>query len=552
MYVDASTRTVNGKKYTRHLLRESYREKGKVRHRTLANISHCSEQEIQAIKLALKHKHSLQDLGNIDEHVDIHQGVSIGAVWTLWQVSQRLGLVKALGSSQEGKRALWQVFARVMEQGSRLSAVRLVNSHAACDVLGLDAFNEDDLYVNLDWLADKQEQIENRLFGLRYGSDKPDLYLYDVTSSYLEGICNELAAFGYCRDGKSGKMQVVYGLLCDLQGQPVSIQVFSGNTIDTKTFGAQVHKVAQRFGGGAVTFVGDRGMIKGPQIKQLQGEEDHEFHYITAITKSQIETLRKKGVIQMNLFDETVAEVLEGQVRYVLRRNPVRAEEVAAKRESKLASVQKLVKEKNTYLTEHPRASVAVAQREIEQKRTRLRLPAVEVKIDKRTISICPQEDAWKEAAKLDGCYCLKTDVPAQRASKQIIHDRYKDLSKVEWAFRTSKTVLLEARPLFVRLAKRTRGHLLVVMLAYLIVQELSKCWRELDLTVGEGLTELKSLCTNQLVVKGRPVLHNIPKPRDSVRCLLDAASITLPKSIADRGVRVSTRKKLVEERKSR
>jgi len=550
MYVDSSTRTVNGKKYTRHLLRESYREKGKVRHRTLANISHCSEQEIQAIKLALKHKHNLQDLGNINEHVDIHQGVSVGAVWTLWQVSQRLGLVKALGSSQEGKRALWQVFARVMEQGSRLSAVRLVNSHAACDVLGLDAFNEDDLYANLDWLADKQEQIENRLFGLRYGSDKPDLYLYDVTSSYLEGICNELAAFGYCRDGKSGKMQVVYGLLCDLQGQPVSIQAFSGNTIDTKTFGAQVHKVAQRFGGGAVTFVGDRGMIKGPQIKQLQGEKDHQFHYITAITKSQIETLRKKGVIQMDLFDETVAEVLEGQVRYVLRRNPVRAEEVAAKRESKLASVQKLVKEKNTYLAEHPRASVAVAQREIEKKRTKLRLPAVEVKIDKRTISICPQEDAWKEAAKLDGCYCLKTDVPAPRASKQIIHDRYKDLSKVEWAFRTSKTVLLEARPLFVRLAKRTRGHLLVVMLAYLIVQEISKCWRDLDLTVAEGLTELKSLCTNQLVVKGRPVLHNIPTPRDSVRRLLEAASVTLPKSIADRGVRVSTRKKLVEERK--
>ena len=550
MYVDSSSRTVNGKKYTRHLLRESYREKGKVRHRTLANLSHCSEQEIQAIKLALKHKHNLQDLGNIDEHVDIHQGVCIGAVWTLWQISQRLGLVKALGSSQEGKRALWQVFARVMEQGSRLSAVRLVNSHAACDVLGLDAFNEDDLYVNLDWLADKQEQIENRLFALRYGSDKPDLYLYDVTSSYLEGICNELAAFGYCRDGKSGKMQVVYGLLCDLQGQPVSIQAFSGNTIDTKTFGAQVHKVAQRFGGGAVTFVGDRGMIKGPQIEQLQGEKDHEFHYITAITKSQIETLRKKGVIQMDLFDETVAEVVEGQVRYVLRRNPVRAEQVAAKREAKLASVQELVKEKNTYLAEHPRASVAVAQREIETKWTKLRLPAVEVKIDNRTISICPQEDAWKEAAKLDGCYCLKTDVSAQRASKQIIHDRYKDLSKVEWAFRTSKTVLLEARPLFVRLAKRTRGHLLVVMLAYLIVQELSKCWRDLDLTVEEGLTELKSLCTNRLVVKGRPVLHNIPTPRDSVRRLLDAASITLPKSIADRGVRVSTRKKLVEERK--
>ena len=551
MHVDSCTTKANGKKYTRHLLRESYRENGKVKHRTLANLSHCSDEEIQAIKLALKHKGNLQVLGNINEDVVVHQGVSAGAVWTLWEVAQRLGLVKSLGSTQQGKRALWQVFARVLEQGSRLSAVRLANAHAACDILELDAFDEDDLYLNLDWLADEQARIEDRLFRLHYGEQKPDLYLYDVTSSYLEGVCNELGAFGYCRDGKSGKMQVVYGLLCDFQGRPVSIQAFPGNTIDTKTFGDQVHKVVVRFGGGAVTFVGDRGMIKGPQIKQLQAEKDHEFHYITGITKPQIEALLKKGVIQMNLFDETVAEVLEGKVRYVLRRNPVRADEMAATRKSKLTSLQKLVNAQNTYLAEHPRASVPVAQRKIEAKQKKLRLPAVDLKIDERTISICLQDDAWAEAAKLDGCYCLKTDVSAENATKEIIHDRYKDLSLVEWAFRTSKTVILEARPFYVRLEKRTRGHLFVVMLAYLIVQELAKCWRDLEVTVEEGLNELKSLCTTQVVVKGRSVLHNIPRPRESVQRLLDAANVTLPKSIADRGVRVSTRKKLVDERKT-
>lgn len=551
MFVDSCTYTARDKKYTRHLLRESYRENGKVKHRTLANLSHCSDEEIQAIKLALKHKRNLQELGNIYEHVVVHQGVSAGAVWTLWEVAQRLGLVKSLGSTQQGKRALWQVFARVLEQGSRLSAVRLANAHAACDILQLDAFDEDDLYLNLDWLADEQPRIEDRLFSLHYGSQKPDLYLYDVTSSYLEGVCNELAAFGYCRDGKSGKMQVVYGLLCDCQGRPVSIQAFGGNTTDTKTFGDQVHKVAVRFGGGAVTFVGDRGMIKGPQIKQLQAEKDHEFHYITGITKPQIEKLLKEGVIQMDLFDETVAEVLEGDLRYVLRRNPGRAEEVAATRKSKLASLQKLVNAQNLYLAEHPRATVAVAQRKIEAKREALRLPAVDLKIHQRTISISLQDDAWAEAAKLDGCYCLKTDVSTDKASKDIIHDRYKGLCQVEWAFRTSKTVHLEARPFYVRLEKRTRGHLLVVMLAYLIVQELAQCWRNLEVTVEEGLNELKSLCTTQVVVKGQSVLHNIPTPRESVQRLLDAANVTLPRSIADRGVRVSTRKKLVDERKT-
>ena len=239
---------------------------------------------------------------------------------------------------------------RVLEQGSRLSAVRLANAHAACDILELEDFHEDDLYDNLDWLAAHQQQIEDRLFHFRYSQQKPDLYLYDVTSSYLEGVCNALGAFGYCRDGKTGKMQVVYGLLCDFQGIPISIQAFPGNTTDTKTFGAQVDKVTQRFGGGAVTFVGDRGMIKGPQIQQLQAEKEHEFHYITAITKAQVESLLKRGVIQMSLFDETVAEVLEGKVRYVLRRNPQRAEEIAAGRKSKLASLQKLVDAKNAYL----------------------------------------------------------------------------------------------------------------------------------------------------------------------------------------------------------
>jgi transposase len=554
MYVDSCTYTAsNGKKHTRHLLRESYRQDGKVRHRTLANLTHCSCQEVQAIKLALKHKANLHQLGNVNQDVDVQQGLAVGAVWTLWQVAQRIGLVKALGSSQHAKQALWQVFARVMEQGSRLSAVRLANAHAACDVLELNAFNEDDLYRNLDWLAEQQERIEDRLFRQRYPQDKPELYLYDVTSSYLEGVCNALAAFGYNRDGKSGKRQIVYGLLCDPQGQPVSIEAFPGNTTDTKTFGSQVRKVAHRFGGKGVTLVGDRGMIKGPQIKQIQAEDSLELHYITAITKPQIETLLKQGLIQIDLFDETVAEVVdeEAEVRYVLHRNPQRASEMAETRMSKLAKVQQLATEQNTYLAEHPRADVEVARRKIEARHKKLRLPTVDVNVDGRTISITKQDEAWREAVKLDGCYCLKTDLSKQQVPKETVHDRYKDLSQVEWAFRTSKTTLLEARPVYVCLESRTRGHLLVVMLAYLLVQELARCWRGLDLTVEEGLDELKSLSTTQIVVQGRSVLHNIPRPRPSVKRLLAAAQVTLPKSIADRGVRVSTRKKLTEERRT-
>ena len=553
MYVDSCTYTANGRQYTRHLLRESYRKDGRVLHRTVANLSHASDEEIRAMKLALQHKGNLHELGNVNEDVEVRQGISVGAVWTLWQVAQRVGLAQALGTSQQAKQALWQVFARVLEQGSRLSAVRLANAHVACDVLELNAFNEDDLYRNLDWLSEEQQRIEDDLFRQRYPREKPELYLYDVTSSYLEGVCNALAAFGYNRDGKAGKRQIVYGLLCDPQGRPASIEAFAGNTVDTKTFGSQVRKVVDRFGGKGVTLVGDRGMIKGPQIELLQAEEDLDLHYITAITKSQIEALLKQGRMQIELFDQTVAEVADDAagVRYVLRRNPQRAAEMAGTRNDKLAKVQRLVAEQNAYLAEHPRADVTVSRRKIEARHKQLRLPKIHVQVNGRTMAIGKEDRAWQEAAKLDGCYCLKTDLSAQQASKETVHDRYKDLSQVEWAFRSSKTTLLEARPIYVCLESRTRGHLLVVMLAYLLVQELARCWRDLDLTVQEGLEELKSLCTTQVVIKGRALLHNIPQPRASVQRLLEAANVALPTSIIDRGVRVSTRKKLTEERKT-
>ena len=216
-------------------------------------------------------------------------------MWLVYEISRGLGIVDALGKSREGTLALWQVIARVINRGSRLSAVRLAGSHAACDVLNLDKFNEDDLYENLDWLCENQEKIEGNLFQKRHGQKKPELYLYDVTSCYLEGEQNVLAAFGLNRDGKKGKKILVIGVLCDGEGIPLSVEVFTGNTNDTKTFASQVRKVSGRFGGGEVIFVGDRGMIRGRQIEELGL---YGFRYITAITKPQIEGLLQKGIIQ--------------------------------------------------------------------------------------------------------------------------------------------------------------------------------------------------------------------------------------------------------------
>jgi hypothetical protein len=548
MYIDTSRITRGGKIYTRHLLRESYRANGKVLHRTIANLSHGSAAEIEAMRLALRHKEELEHLGTIQDAVTLKQGVSFGAVWTVYHVARRLGIEQALGTTREGKLALWQVIARVIDQGSRLSAVRLAMSHAACDVLRLGAFDEDALYENLDWLAGAQASVEDRLYAQRKKTKPINLFLYDVTSSYFEGTHNELAAFGYNRDGKKGKRQIVIGLLCDEEGTPVSIEVFPGNTQDPQTFAAQLEKVKTRFGVTEITFVGDRGMIKGQQIEDLAQQG---FHYITAITKPQIEKLLRTGTFQMDLFDQELAEVLTDEgLRYVLRRNPVRAQEVRETRQAKLATLQALVTKHNQYLTEHPRADAQGAWQKLVARTKHLRISDwVELTLAERSMTLTVHEDAQTEAAKLDGCYVLKTDLTPAQAPKEMVHDRYKDLASVEHAFRSCKTVHLEVRPIFLRLAERTRAHAFVVMLAYQIIQYLASCWSTCDLTVEEGLQALATLCLVEVSPQNAPSYHCIPTPRDAIAQLLHRADIKLPKAFSLSGTRVSTKKKLQSER---
>jgi transposase len=501
-----------------------------------------------AIRLALKHKKDLAALINAAPAVTLRQGLSVGAVWLVHDMARQLGIADAMGNSEQGKLALWQVIARVIDQGSRLSAVRLAGSHAACDIVGLESFNEDDLYKNLDWLDENQAKIEDRLFRSSHPEKKPGLYLYDVTSSYLEGVCNELGAFGYNRDGKEGKLQIVIGLLCDEKGRPLSIEVFAGNTPDQATVASQIRKAAQRFGGGEITFVGDRGMLKNQQVEDLK---EYGFHYITAITRPQIESLLNKGLLQMNLFDQPLAEIqADDGIRYVLRRNPQRADEVRQGRQDKISSLKKRANKQNDYLAAHPRASETVALRTMTERCEKLKVSQwVVVSVSNRTISLTVDTSKLSEVEKLDGCYVLKTDLSKLVADKETVHGRYKDLARVEWAFRTSKTVELEMRPINVRLASRTRGHAFVVMLAYIIVQELAHRWSRINLTVQEGIDELAGVCAMEVVVGGNAHANKIPEPRLSVQRLLDAASVRLPDVLPCKGVKVASRKKLPENR---
>lgn len=554
MYVDHVRHTVNERVYEQVLLRESYRDPGgprsRVKHRTLLNLTHCDPAEVAAIEWALKHKRELARAGADLGPVALRQGPSVGAVWLLYQVAERVGLASSLGSSPAGRRTLWQVFARLMDQGSRLSAVRLAGEHAACALLGMEAFDEEALYRDLDWLDARQARIEQRVYRRRRGGRPSQLFLYDVTSSYLEGVCNAYAAFGYNRDGKRGKRQIVVGLLADAEGYPVSVEVFAGNTQDPKTVSSQIRKLVKRFGAEAVTLVGDRGMLKSLQIEELTQEG---FHYLTAITKPQIDTLLRQGVLQLDLFEETLGEVHCEGVRYLMRRNPQRAAELEAQRQDKWRTLLGRAQARTTYLAEHPRAHVETAVKDVAAYAQTLRIDAwVRVEPAGRTVRVLHDEPALVERTRLDGCYVLKTDVARADASAEILHARYKDLGFVEQAFRTSKTAHLELRPIYVRTPAHTRAHAFIVMLAYLLRCTLAQAWAGLDLTVEEGLTQLSTLCATQVQFPDGKTCLTVPEPRDSLAALFAACDVTPPSALPRHHVPVATKQKLPPHRKIR
>ncbi len=257
MYVEEiKTKSTSGKIHSCFLLRETHREGKRTFKTTMANISHLSDQEIEAIKYALKYKQA----GIKPEDIELEAGKIVGSLQVVVELMKRAGITDALGSSRKAALCAWLIFARLTEQGSRLSSVRLAERYDT-SILKLEQFNEDDLYEALDWLADNQENIQQTLFKKRYGSKAPNLFLYDVSSSYLEGMDNELAWWGYNRDGKKGKQQIVFGLLTDEEGEPIAVEVFEGNTADQTTFVELIKSFGERFGVKKVTFVGDRGMI---------------------------------------------------------------------------------------------------------------------------------------------------------------------------------------------------------------------------------------------------------------------------------------------------
>ena len=547
MFVDDQTYKRGNKIYRRVLLRHGYRENGKVKLKTIANLSHCSDVEIEAIKLALKEKENIQVLKNL-ANGNYETGKAVGGVAVLLAAIKALGIDKALGNAREALLVIWLIMSRLLGQGSRLSAVRLANDHAVCEMLGLEPFNEDDLYKAMDWLCMNKDRVEKNLFQDSELSNE-HLFLYDITSSYLEGEKNEYAHYGYNRDGKKGKKQIVYGLLTNKDGEPVCIEVFPGNTSDCKTFEAQIHALKDRFKCKDITIVGDKGIIKKIGIEYL---EKVGFNYITSITKEQIRSMSRKEQVQLGLFDDSLMEVVDGSERYIMRRNPVVASSQSRKREAKINAIRQMLEKSNQYLSGHKRALVEVQLRKITEKIGHYGLEKIiKIEVDEecRSLSMVVDGQMLMRAQELDGVYAIKTNIKKSDMSAEEIHARYKDLQNVERAFRIQKSKTIEVRPIYVRKAERTIGHLEIVMLAYKVERYLSRCWRELNITVREGIHRLCRLVSNIITI-GEEKLITVGDPDSECAHLLNLADAIVPKVLPYRACNVNTKKKLNLNRK--
>jgi transposase len=554
MYLDDQTYKRDGKTYRRVLLRHSYRIGKTIKHTTIANLSNCSYKEIEAIKIALTYKDKLPELYDLcKSKAECWKLVGVSVL--LYQLSMQLGITGFIGKPvQQALLNLWLIFSRLIDQGSRLSAVRLANIHAGCELIGINRLTEDDLYQAMDWLYENKDAIEKRIFNRWVKQHKEDIdkhiFLYDLSSSYFEGVMNELAFFGYNRDGKKGKKIVTYGLLTDSDGYPLGIEVFPGNTPDNKTVTEQIKKLKDKFGAKTITFVGDKGMLKSSEIGIIEKEG---FHYITSISKPQIEKLLTKGIFQMSLFDNTIFEIqdISSEVRYILRRNPIRDEEIKANRNSKIEAIKGRIAQSNLYLLNHKRASVEIQIKRNREYITKLKLDTAII-IEKkegstREIVLQINHKQLEELGKLDGCYVIKTNLTPQQADKEIIHSRYKDLAKVEKAFKISKSEL-EIRPIFLRKKNRTIAHMLICMLAYQIEQHLRKCWKEFDITIMEGLEILKQIGSVLKESSGSKQII-ISTPNRLCKQLLEKTNVHMPEILVYKEVDVHTNRKLTERR---
>jgi transposase len=457
------------------LLRESYREGGKVKNRTLANLSRWPEHKVDALSRALKGLPPARDLAGAFE---ITRSLPHGHVAAVLGTARRLGIEELIDPTPSRTRDLVvaMLIAQVIDPGSKLAFARGLRTQTATSslgqVLGVAGCDEDDLYAAMDWLLARKDSIESSL-AARYLVNGT-LVLYDVSSAAFEGRTCPLGAIGHPRDGVKGRLQIVYGLLCTTAGIPIAIEVFKGNTGDPNTLAAQITKLKQRFGLTRVCLVGDRGMLTNARIRDEV--RPAQLDWISALRAPQIKALVEDGALQLSLFDEQdLFEISSPQFpgeRLVCCHNPVLAEQRTRKRQELLAATEKEL----TPIA----AATRRATRPLRGKdRIALRVGKVinhykmakhfTLQITDDSFTFTPNTEAIAAEAALDGIYVLRTSLPDHTLERDDVVARYKGLEDVERFFRTLNSEL-DVRPIRHRLADRVRAHMFLRMLSYYLV----------------------------------------------------------------------------------
>ncbi len=456
------------------LLRESYRQGSKVKKRTLTNLSHWPQAQINALRAVLK---GATEVGDLQDAFDIVRSLPHGHVAAVLGTMQKLRLESLLDARRSRSRDLStaMIAARLIAPASKLALARQLHPRTATSTLGemldLGMVEADDLYKAMDWLLDRQDQVENAL--ARRHLKSGTLVLYDVSSTFFEGRTCPLGALGHSRDGQGDKLQIVFGLLTNGEGCPVAVEVFEGNTADPKTVASQIKKLKERFALEEIILVGDRGMLTRARIEQdlkTAGGID----WITCLRAPAIRKLVDGGVVQLSFFDERdLCEVTSPDYpgeRLVVCRNPLLAEERKRKREDLLVATEKEL-QKIHAATSRQRAPL----RGKDKIGVRVGRVLGRFKVAKHFLyeitddSFQYQRDQDNIAAEalLDGLYVLRTTVADQKMGHEEIVRSYKRLCQIERAFRSIKTVDLHVRPINHRLAKRVRAHVFICMLAY-------------------------------------------------------------------------------------
>ncbi len=480
MHVVTTTRRVGDREYNTTLLRRSYRQDGKVKKETLANLSHLPPEAIAALRRVLRG----ETLVAAGDAFRLERSLPAGHVQAALVMSRRLGLARLVDREPSRQRDLCMamILQRVIAPGSKLATVRALGQSTLAGELGVEGADEDDLYAAMDWLGVRQARIEDRL-ARRHLTDG-ELVLYDVSSSYFEGRTCPLARLGYSRDGKRGTLQITYGLMCDRAGRPVAVEVFSGQTHDSQTLGSQIAKLKNRFGLKTVVVVSDRGMVSAANMQMLRDTDGGEW--ITALKAPAIKKLAAQKILAPSLFDEiSLAEITApadypGE-RLIVCRNPLVAAERTRKREDLLAATERGLQEiqqrvSNATLAGADQIGMAVGPA---VKRYRMK-KHFDITITDDSFSFARKTEQIAAEAALDGFYILRTSLHADAMAADEVVRSYKQLEQAERAFKTLKGPELQIRPIHHHLEDRVRAHVFLCMLAYYLTWHLKAAWAPL------------------------------------------------------------------------